>query len=72
MAFDRQVNGTTLEFGVSGFIYNSNVLMYDVHRETMQGKPQPRIGGESLFSQLLAQGVSGRMQALRSKSFPVR
>jgi hypothetical protein len=26
---DRRVNGKTYEFGVSGFLYNSNVLLYD-------------------------------------------
>jgi hypothetical protein len=27
--FDREVGGETLEFGVSGFLYNNNLVMYD-------------------------------------------
>lgn len=65
MVFDRRVNGATLEFGVSGLLYNSNLLMYDVRRETAGGTP--RIGGESLFSQLLAQGVSGPLAGVPLK-----
>ena len=48
MVFDRRVDGRTLEFGVSGLLYQSDVLMYD--RET-----------ESLWSQLEMQSVSGRL-----------
>jgi len=29
VAFIREVNGKTAEFGVSGFLYNSNLIMYD-------------------------------------------
>ena len=57
VVFDRRLDGKTLEFAVSGLIYNCNVLMYDVHREAASGKPIIR--GENLFSQLLARGVSG-------------
>jgi len=46
MAFDRRVRGRTLTFGVSGLLYQSDVLMYD--RET-----------ESLWTQLGMEGVSG-------------
>lgn len=47
-AFDRRTDFGVREFGVSGLLYNSNVLMYDR-------------GGtiESLWSQVLARGVSG-------------
>ncbi len=48
VVFDRRIDGKVLEFGVSGLLYNSNVLMYD-----RGGRP------ESLWSQLAAQGVSG-------------
>ncbi|MFK5984327.1 MAG: DUF3179 domain-containing protein [Pseudomonadota bacterium] len=46
MVFDRKVKGQLRTFGVSGLLYQSDVLMYD--RET-----------ESLWSQLAMQAVSG-------------
>jgi len=46
MTFDRRINGKTLSFGVSGLLYQSDVLMYD--RET-----------ESLWSQLAMKSLSG-------------
>lgn len=48
IAFDAVVNGTPLEFGVSGLLYNSDVLLYD--RQT-----------ESLWSQLEYKAISGPM-----------
>ncbi len=46
--FDRRVPFGEREFGVSGFLYNSNVLMYD-----RGGDP------ESLWSQLMSTGITG-------------
>lgn len=46
VVFANKVNGRTLSFGVSGLLYNSDVLLYD--RET-----------ESLWSQLLGKAVTG-------------
>ncbi len=46
--FDRRTELGQREFGVSGLLYNSNVLMYD-----RGGRP------ESLWSQVMAQGISG-------------
>ena len=46
VVFSATVEGQVLEFGVSGLLYNSDVLLYD--RAT-----------ESLWSQLLARAVSG-------------
>ncbi|MCZ2401397.1 MAG: DUF3179 domain-containing protein [Phycisphaerae bacterium] len=48
--FDRRVEGETLEFGVSGLLYNSNLLMFD-----RRGSP----GDESLWSQMQARAVAG-------------
>jgi len=48
--FDRRVGEDTVEFRISGLLYNSNLLMYP-HRKTP--------GGESLYSQLLAKAVTG-------------
>jgi hypothetical protein len=48
--FDRRTAGRTLAFGVSGLLYQSNLLMYDrapTHRE------------ESLWSQLQARAIAG-------------
>lgn len=48
MIFDRKVGGTVRDFGVSGLLYQSDVLMYD------------RVD-ESLWSQLKMEAVSGPM-----------
>ncbi|MBC8293908.1 MAG: DUF3179 domain-containing protein [Proteobacteria bacterium] len=46
VVFDRRVGGSELSFGVSGLLYQGNVLMYDR-------------GGESLWSQLGGASVAG-------------
>ncbi len=46
MVFDASVDDAQLEFGVSGLLYNSDMLLYD--RQT-----------ESLWSQIMARAVSG-------------
>jgi hypothetical protein len=50
VAFERTVDGEVLEFGVSGLLYNSNLLMYD---------RRPDGDGESLWSQLLGRAIAG-------------
>jgi len=50
VVFDRRFGAETLEFHVSGLLYNSNLLMYDQH-------PDGR--GESLWSQLQFRAVAG-------------
>lgn len=47
IAFDRRIGGQELTFGVSGLLYNSDVLMYD--HQTL-----------SLWSQLKMESVSGK------------
>jgi hypothetical protein len=49
MAFSAKVGERTHSFGVSGLLYNSDVLLYD--RET-----------ESLWSQIMRKAISGRMK----------
>ena len=49
IAFDAEIEGEAYTFGVSGLLYNSDVLLYD--RET-----------ESLWSQLKYQAVSGPLK----------
>jgi Protein of unknown function (DUF3179) len=48
VAFSAEVNGKMLNFGVSGLLYNSDVLLYD--RDT-----------QSLWSQIMGQAVSGQL-----------
>ncbi len=50
VVFERRVDGEVLEFGVSGLLYNSNLLMYD---------RRPDAAGESLWCQLLGRAVTG-------------
>ncbi|MEX0611151.1 MAG: DUF3179 domain-containing protein [Pirellulales bacterium] len=58
--FDRRTELGEREFGVSGLLYNSNVLIYD-----RGGK------SEGLWSQLLAGGVSGPGSGTPLKPLPV-
>ncbi len=50
LVFDRRANGEVLEFGISGLLYNSNVLLYD-RRENPEE--------ESLWSQVMMKAVCG-------------
>ena len=47
MVFNSFVNGQTLTFGVSGLLYNSDVLLYDTQTE-------------SLWSQMMAKSINGK------------
>jgi len=58
MAFDSEINKKVLSFGVSGLLYNSDVLLYD--RES-----------ESLWSQLLSKAVTGKHKGTTLKALPV-
>jgi len=49
VVFDRRQAGRQIELGVSGLLYNSNVLLYD----------RGEAGQESLWSQIESQAVSG-------------
>ena len=57
-AFEAAIDGRSFEFGVSGLLYNSDVLMYD--RET-----------DSLWSQLMVQAVTGPMKGTRLQQLPL-
>jgi len=54
IVFESEINGYVRNFGVSGMLFQNNLLMYD--RET-----------ESLWSQFMMQSVSGSMQKIRLK-----
>ena len=56
--FDRRVNGETLTFGMSGLLYQSNLLLYD--RESTHSS-------ESLWSQLQSRAVTGPAAAAGRK-----
>lgn len=56
--FDRHSGDKVLEFGVSGLLYNSNVLMYDR-------------GTDSLWSQMMTRGISGSAAKQPLKTLPM-
>ena len=58
MAFDARVNRKTVSFGVSGLLYNSDVLLYDRT-------------SSSLWSQMMLTAVSGPMKGTRLSSVPL-
>ncbi|CCQ89971.1 conserved hypothetical protein [Nitrospina gracilis 3/211] len=57
MVFSREVNGRAMTFGVSGLLYQSDVLLYD--RQT-----------ESLWSQIKQEAVAGSLTATRLNLLP--
>ena len=61
VVFDRRIDGETRNLGVSGRLYNSNVLMFDRQSE----------GTESLLSQMMSQGVSGPLANRKMKRLPL-
>lgn len=58
MAFEARSETTALEFGVSGLLHNSDVLLYD--RQT-----------ESLWSQIMATAISGPLQGGQLRTLPL-
>jgi len=58
MAFSASIDGEDTEFGVSGLLYNSDVLLYD--RKT-----------ESLWSQVIARSIAGKLVGRTLQPIPV-
>jgi hypothetical protein len=58
LVYDATVNGQTLNFGVSGLLFNNNLVLFD--RAT-----------ESLWSQMRVQGVCGRFSSVAATLVPV-
>lgn len=58
MAFDANVGGAARSFGVSGLLYNSDVLLYD--RES-----------ESLWSQIIRKSISGPLKGQVLEQIPM-
>jgi hypothetical protein len=59
MAFEAEIGGEARSFGVSGLLYNSDVLLYDR-------------GTESLWSQIEMEAVSGPLKATKLRLLPMR
>lgn len=57
MTFSAEIDGQSASFGVSGLLYNSDVLLYD--RRT-----------ESLWSQIMGEAVSGPLVGTRLEDLP--
>jgi hypothetical protein len=58
VAFDARIGDKVTEFGVSGLLYNSDVLLYD--RNT-----------ESLWSQISSHAIAGEMVGTKLKRLPI-
>jgi len=58
MAFSATISDTRLEFGVSGLVYNSDVLLYDRH-------------SGSLWSQIKKTAVTGPMKGTKLDAIPL-
>jgi hypothetical protein len=58
LAFDRRVAGRVVDFGTSGKLYNSDLVMYD--RQT-----------KSLWVQFLGKAVAGRLTGTKLRAYPV-
>lgn len=58
MAFRREIDSRVYDFGVSGLLYNSDVLMYD--RQT-----------QSLWSQILGKAVNGPLKGSALEQLPL-
>jgi len=58
VAFEASIDGKATDFGVSGLLYNSDVLLYD--RET-----------ESLWSQILGKAVAGKRVGKHLTPIPI-
>lgn len=58
IAFDARVAGREASFGVSGLLYNSDVLLHDR-------------GTESLWSQILGRAVAGPLKGTELQSLPL-
>ncbi|MDC8451441.1 MAG: DUF3179 domain-containing protein [Candidatus Nitrosotalea sp.] len=55
--FDRRINGTEVEFGTSGKLYNSNLVMYDRYTN-------------SYWSQALGEGITGDLTSYKLEKIP--
>jgi hypothetical protein len=60
VAFDRRANGQTHTFGYSGYLYNSNLIFYNVTDDLRQPEdPEGKMSSASLFCQLTLGPIAG-------------
>ena len=59
VVFDRRVDGRVLEFGVSGFLRNSDLIMYDRQTETW-------------WQQFAGEAIVGELTGTRLEPIPAR
>ena len=64
VTYERTIDGETVEFGVSGMLWRSNLLMYN--RSSAQAESEP----ESLWSQVLGRAVHGPHTGTRLRIVP--
>ncbi len=57
IVFERDINGTTYDFGTSGKLYESNLIMYDSQTDTY-------------WSQVLAQAIVGPLTGTKLSIYP--
>jgi len=74
VVFDREVNGNMVEFGVSGKLYNSNLIMHDRLEESywQQETGEAIVGAAAKRGETLkhCHGVTGRKPILTLKFYP--
>lgn len=58
IAFDRTINGEAVQFGVSGLLYNSDLVMYD--RKT-----------DTLWQQVTGKAIIGQLTGVKLKQLPL-
>ncbi len=57
--FDRTIDGEVVWFGVSGLLYNNNLVMYDRTQRLPDDRVDGSRAGASLWSQLAFRAISG-------------
>lgn len=59
IAFDRRIDGQVLDFGVSGLLRNSDMVMYDLQTET-------------LWQQFVGEGIVGELAGAKLEMLPAQ
>ena len=73
VVFERQYGDEVIEFGVSGLLFNSNVLLYDRIKQGARVKQGDRAkqGPESLWSQMASAAVTSAKSGQPLKRLPL-
>jgi len=67
VVFERQYGEEVIEFGISGLLFNSNVLLYDRVKQGARAKQGP----ESLWSQMASAAVTSAKSGQSLKRLPL-